>query len=199
MDGISPPLLVLFCHEEPIGLRHDDRVGGLHGEDEVVEVILSADLRKFLGRLHHSSGSIAIEGEDTRTQGTMVCSDSDGSLVLFASLQKGDKQLLDSLPPLFEIVPSVKNLFLKFLHTVRKVPGVHPNLLECIRHQERHLRVEVDICHKRDIVSLLKEPFPDLHARLCLLIPLHRQPAKVCACIRNSHHLIYTTLDVLCV
>lgn len=37
---------VLFCSQQAVGLDHDEGVGRLHGEDEVVEVVLAAKQKK---------------------------------------------------------------------------------------------------------------------------------------------------------
>lgn len=53
-------------------LDHDEGVGGLHGEEEVVVVVLAAHLRKLEGGLHHAQGRVAVEGEDARGERTFI-------------------------------------------------------------------------------------------------------------------------------
>lgn len=48
---------VLLCSEEAVGLDHDERIGCFHGEDEVVEVVLSgrrATSRRVTGNVNQA-------------------------------------------------------------------------------------------------------------------------------------------------
>ena len=51
-------------------LDHDEGVGGLHGEEEVVVVVLAADAGELEGGLHHAPGRVAVEAEDAGGEGT---------------------------------------------------------------------------------------------------------------------------------
>jgi hypothetical protein len=47
-------------------LDHDQGVGGLHGEEKVVVVVLPAHLGELEGRLHHAPRRVPVEGQDAR-------------------------------------------------------------------------------------------------------------------------------------
>ena len=52
MEGVVPALGVHLLSQQPVGLDHNERVGRLHGEQEVVVVVLTADVRKLKRALH---------------------------------------------------------------------------------------------------------------------------------------------------
>lgn len=52
VEGVVPALGVHLLSQQPVGLDHDERVGRLHGEQEVVVVVLAADVRKLKRALH---------------------------------------------------------------------------------------------------------------------------------------------------
>ena len=58
-SGVVPAMRIHLLGQETIRLHHDQRVAGLHGEQEVVVVPVPADLRKLKRRLHHAPASKA--------------------------------------------------------------------------------------------------------------------------------------------
>jgi hypothetical protein len=52
VEGVVPALGVHLLGQQPVGLDHYERVGRLHGEQEVVVVVLAADVRKLKRALH---------------------------------------------------------------------------------------------------------------------------------------------------
>lgn len=53
-------------------LNHDQGIGGLHGEQEVVVVQVSTHIRELEGALHHSSGGVPVEAQDAGAEAAVV-------------------------------------------------------------------------------------------------------------------------------
>ena len=52
VQGVVPPLGIHLLCEQPVGLHHHKRVGCLHGEEEIVVIVVTADVRKLKRALH---------------------------------------------------------------------------------------------------------------------------------------------------
>lgn len=72
-------------------------IGSLHREQEVVEIVLPADLGELHCRLHHAARRIAPERHDSGGERTVICADSEGSVLLFAFQHQWGEQLFDFL------------------------------------------------------------------------------------------------------
>ena len=95
MQGVVPAELVHLCGEHPIRLHHDQRVGGLHREEEVVVVVLPADLSELNRRLYHAARRVAPIGHDSRRKGAMVSTDSHSAVEVLALLDQRCEELFD--------------------------------------------------------------------------------------------------------
>jgi hypothetical protein len=65
--------------EQSITLDHHLRIGGLHREDEVVEVVLAANARELEGALDHAQRRISVPVHDAVAQGSVIGADSQGA------------------------------------------------------------------------------------------------------------------------
>ena len=54
VQGVVPVVDVHLLRQQAVGLYHDQRIAGLHAEQEVVVVRVAADVGKLEGRLHHA-------------------------------------------------------------------------------------------------------------------------------------------------
>ena len=132
VKGVVPAELVHLVREETVRLHHHERVGRLHGEDEVVVVVLAADARELERRLHHAGGGVAVTGQGAGAEGTVVGADAHGDAALLALEHERGERLLDGLElGVVLLVRLVKDI-LKLFATVGKVTGVDANLVEAL-------------------------------------------------------------------
>ena len=61
MERVVPAALVLLLCKQAVGGDHDQRVGRLHAEQEVVEVMLAADLGELEGALDHAPARAVMD------------------------------------------------------------------------------------------------------------------------------------------
>ena len=78
MEGVGHALIPHAVGEHPVGLHHDLRVAGLHGQHDVVVILIPADVQEFHGAFDHPQRGIPVVAQDAVRQGTMVGADAHG-------------------------------------------------------------------------------------------------------------------------
>lgn len=68
MEGVVPAQPILLRGQQPVGLHHHQRVAGLHAEQEVVVVVVTADLRKLKRRVHHAPAHPIVKLQHPRNK-----------------------------------------------------------------------------------------------------------------------------------
>ena len=91
MEGIVHIFLIHGFYQQSNRLNHHHGIAGLDGNDHIVEVFPSADTQKFHTTLHDSCRSVTITAHDTVAQRTVIHTDADGGMVLFADIQERNK------------------------------------------------------------------------------------------------------------
>ena len=74
-------------------LDHDERVAGLHAEQEIVVVIVSADVSELEGGLHHATRRVAIVAQNARREAAMVGANAHGAVQGLARLNQRREHL----------------------------------------------------------------------------------------------------------
>mmetsp|Transcript_5118 Transcript_5118/g.12110 ORF Transcript_5118/g.12110 Transcript_5118/m.12110 type:complete len:503 (-) Transcript_5118:612-2120(-) len=135
VEGVVPPEAVLLGGQEAVGLDHDEGIGRLHGEDEVVVVLGAADVGELEGRLDHAPGGVAVEGQDAAGQRSVVGPDAHAPVQLLALLDEGEHGL-DQVLALLDVVGlALVHLFFKVLPAVGEVARIDPDLLDGVGDQ----------------------------------------------------------------
>mmetsp|Transcript_19034 Transcript_19034/g.38600 ORF Transcript_19034/g.38600 Transcript_19034/m.38600 type:complete len:532 (-) Transcript_19034:99-1694(-) len=196
VEGVIPPEAVLLGGEEAVGLNHDEGVGRLHGEHEVVVVLGAADVRELDGGFDHAAGGVAVEGQDATGKGAVIGPDAHGAVEGFALLHEGEHSLHEVLPFLGVVVLGLVHLLLEILTAICKVAGVDPNLLDGVGNQLGDDRLEVHVGAKGNVVPLLEQTLADLGACVRLPLTLNGNTDKVEPLVGASHHLLDGPLDV---
>ncbi len=145
MYGVVPigAFGVEACDEEAVGFYHDLGVGGLHGEEEVVVVVVAGDACEFEGAFAHAEGGIAVAVHDAVGEGAVVGSDAHGAVEIFAEEDEGCEFLADAVEFLFVLGVCVFADFEFFLIGV--VAGVDANFFDPFGGFEGGVGFEVDV------------------------------------------------------
>ena len=196
MQRVVPALLVHFAGEQAVRLHHDERVGCLHGEDEVVVVVLAADARKLKGALDHALGRVAEVRERPCAEASVVGSDANRASHFLALEHERRERLLDVVELALVVRGVLVGDFLELLASVGVVSRVDSDLLEGVRHLERRLGVEVDVRDERRVVSILEESVSNFHRRFRLPESLHGDAHHLRASVRASLRLVDCGLHV---
>ncbi len=161
MEGVIPvgPELIEAGDEESVALDHDLGVAGLHGEAEVVEVVVAGDAGEFEGAFDHSEGGIPVAVHDAVGEGPVVGADAEGAALLFTGEDEGGKGGLDASQFLFVLGVGVFTDGEPFL--VGVVPGVDPDFLHPLDGFHGRFGFEVDIGDDGDADVLGAEGFDD--------------------------------------
>mmetsp|Transcript_8626 Transcript_8626/g.24210 ORF Transcript_8626/g.24210 Transcript_8626/m.24210 type:complete len:641 (+) Transcript_8626:437-2359(+) len=196
VEGVVPVHPVHLGGEEAVGLDHDEGVGRLHGEDEVVVVLGAADVGELEGRLDHAAGGVAVEGQDAAGQRAVVGTDAHAPVELLALLDEGQHGL-DEVLALRDVVGlRLVHLLLEVLPAVGEVAGVDPDLLDGVGNELGDDGLEVHVGAQRDVVPLLEQSLPDLGGGVGLPPPLDGDADQVEPLVGAPHHLLDGAVDV---
>ena len=154
VDGIVHAEFLHLLDEEARALHHDGDVTGLHGEDELVVVLLTAHLRELDGGLCHAFGGVAVARHDAFGEGAVVGADAHGCVVALADVDEA-RHLVANLLDLVGIL-LVGEMNLAGV-AVGVVAGVDTHLLDNLCGDFGGLRVEVDVSHEGDVAAALGE------------------------------------------
>ena len=145
MQRVVPPELVLLLCKQPVGRHHDQRVARLHGEHEVVVVMLAADVSKLKRTGHHASWCVAIERQDTCRQTAVVRSNSHSGSQLLALQYQGREHVLNVRTLSLKICGILVVDLIKRLAAIDKISWVDPDLLKglCYHHRDDWLEMDV--------------------------------------------------------
>mmetsp|Transcript_70450 Transcript_70450/g.206610 ORF Transcript_70450/g.206610 Transcript_70450/m.206610 type:complete len:898 (+) Transcript_70450:80-2773(+) len=182
VQGVVPAELVHLACEGPVGVDHHLGVRGLHAEDEVVEVVLPADLAELDGGSNHAFRGVAVLEEDALRQRPVVHADAHGLVLLLELQHQGDERSLNVLLGLLDVLVRQTLDGVKGLATVRKVARVHTDLVDELGTDQRHLGSEVDVGDDRGGVAVLQQALLDALAGLGLANALDRDANNV-----NAH------------
>mmetsp|Transcript_9669 Transcript_9669/g.19498 ORF Transcript_9669/g.19498 Transcript_9669/m.19498 type:complete len:216 (-) Transcript_9669:309-956(-) len=196
MHGVLPALRIHLRRQQPVRLHHDLWVGGLHGEEEVMVVVLAADARELESALHHALRGVSEVAQSARRQRPVIRPDPHRNVVLLALEDQRRERLLDVVQLGLVRGLVVVVLLLEALAAVGEVARIDPNLVKRVRNLHGDLRGKVDVRDKRRLVPLLEEAVFDLLARVCLPLPLHRQTHQIRPCVGAAHDLVDAPLHV---
>jgi hypothetical protein len=70
--------------EQAVGGDHDLGVAGLHGEDELVVVVIAGDAGEFEGAFDHAERGVAVAVHDAVAEGSVVGADAHGHAAVLA-------------------------------------------------------------------------------------------------------------------
>ena len=196
VEGVVPVHPVHLGGQEAVGLDHDEGVGRLHGEDEVVVVLGAADVGELDGRLDHAAGGVSVEGQDAARQRSVVGADPHAPVELLALLDEGEHGL-DQVLALLDVVGlALVHLLLKVLPPVGKVARIDPNLLDGVGHQLRHDGLEVHVGAEGNVVPLLEQSLPNLGGGIGLALALDGDSHEIESLVGAAHHLLDGPVDV---
>ena len=147
MERIVHVLLVHLAHQQAHGAHHHHRVAGLDGDDYIIEILLFAYTKKLHTALHDTLGSVAIARHDTVGKRTMVYSDANGSVILLAYIEEGDKSLLQSLEFGGIFLVGIFKM-LECAGRVDIITGIHPHLLGIECSHIGNIRIEMHVGNK---------------------------------------------------
>mmetsp|Transcript_9070 Transcript_9070/g.13736 ORF Transcript_9070/g.13736 Transcript_9070/m.13736 type:complete len:300 (+) Transcript_9070:1382-2281(+) len=196
MERVIPTHTVLLSGKKTIRLNHDKRVTCLHGENKVMVILRPANISKLNCRLNHSTRSISIKGKNTRRKRSMISSNTHSTVQLFTLFHKRKHRFEKVFSLLYIICLTLINMIFKILSSICKVSRVNSDLLNSICHHESNLGLEVHICTKRDIISLLEQTFTNLHGSICLTLSLNSDSDEIKSFISTSHDLINGRFDI---
>mmetsp|Transcript_29757 Transcript_29757/g.63210 ORF Transcript_29757/g.63210 Transcript_29757/m.63210 type:complete len:837 (+) Transcript_29757:104-2614(+) len=196
VQWVVPIQAVHLARQEAVALHHDERVGSLHGEDEVVVVLTAADVGELDGRLDHAAGGVSVVGQDATGEGAVVGPDAHAAVEFLALADEGEHGLDEVLALLDVIVLGLVHLVLEVLPPVGEVPRIDPNLLHRVGHQLGHLGLEVHVGTQRDVVPPLEQSLPNRRRRVGLPLSLHRDAHQVEPLVGASDDLLDAGVDV---
>ena len=78
VERVVPGIAVHLLSQQPVGLHHDQGVAGLHAEQDVVVVVVAADVGKLERALDHAAGRVPVVAQDTRRQTAVVGANAHG-------------------------------------------------------------------------------------------------------------------------
>mmetsp|Transcript_69735 Transcript_69735/g.167417 ORF Transcript_69735/g.167417 Transcript_69735/m.167417 type:complete len:212 (+) Transcript_69735:1525-2160(+) len=197
MQGIVPSQLIHLLGQLPVGLHHHLWVGGLHAEDEVVVVMLAANLTKLNCRGNHAFGGIAILEQDALGQGAMVHTNSKRLTLLLKLQNQWYKTLCDIRLCLSNVFFCELGDGVERLSAICEVARVHADLVDMICHYQRNFGREVDVRHNWCGVAILKQLLLDLFASPRLRHTLHSDPDNVHTGVSARLDLSYGGLNVV--
>mmetsp|Transcript_21128 Transcript_21128/g.55136 ORF Transcript_21128/g.55136 Transcript_21128/m.55136 type:complete len:255 (-) Transcript_21128:203-967(-) len=197
MERVVPAQLVLRRGQQPVGLDHDDGIRRLHGEDKVVEVELSTNIRELQRRLDHALCAVPVEGHNTCREGAVVRTNPNCSAELLAPLHQGRERLLDVGALVLELLRVVVVDLLEGLPTISKITRVDADLVVGLAGDHGRLAVEVHVRHQRDVHALGVELLPYFQGVFCLSDPLDGEADHVRAGLLAPQDLFDRRLDVV--
>ena len=86
-------LLFHGLDEQTYGVHHHAGVGGLDGDDDVVEVMIHSNAKELHNGFDHALRRVAVFLHHARRERTVVHADADGRLMFAAYIQQVDKAL----------------------------------------------------------------------------------------------------------
>ena len=196
MQRESHAFLFHDSDQQPDGLYHYDRIGGLYRNDNIREMFFNTDTKKFHAGFYHSFRSIAVARHDTVGQRSMVHPDTDSSMILFADIQERDKTVTDFLYFLRILFVCIFQ-FLKSTRSIYVVARINPHLLGILSRHISYLGIEMHIGNQRHHVPLTAQADIDVHQIFGLLDALRCQADILATRIHNSLGLVHTSLCIL--
>ena len=146
--------------EHPVGLHHHLRVAGLHGQHDVVVVLIPADVQEFHGALDHAERGVAVVAEDAVGEGSVVGADAHGPFEFLALADERGEAVADAGQ--FVCVGRFCVVVRLELLLVRVIARVDPNLLDVVRRDFGGVRREMDVGDEGHTgVSSLVQPSAD--------------------------------------
>ena len=166
MDGIVHAEGLHLLDEEACALHHHLHVAGLHRENQLVIVLLAADLGELYGTLGHALGGVAVARHDALAEGTVVGADAHGGAMGLANLYQARHFIADALQ--FVVVLLVGEMGLAGI-AVGVVAGVDAHLFYYGGSHFGGLGVEVDVGHQGDGAAPAGQLILDIIEILCRL------------------------------
>mmetsp|Transcript_7006 Transcript_7006/g.13963 ORF Transcript_7006/g.13963 Transcript_7006/m.13963 type:complete len:201 (+) Transcript_7006:684-1286(+) len=121
----------------------------------------------------------------------MVGSNPHCPVQRLALLHQRGEQFADFLLFRFELSWIIIIDFFKLLGSISKISWVDSDLFKCLCHHHGDRWLEMNVSHKRCIVSIFEQLLSDGHARLGLLAALNSNSDHVCSSISTSFHLLH--------
>mmetsp|Transcript_15133 Transcript_15133/g.40717 ORF Transcript_15133/g.40717 Transcript_15133/m.40717 type:complete len:332 (-) Transcript_15133:390-1385(-) len=151
--------------EEAVGGEHDRDLAGLHGDDEVVEVEVTADFDDFDGRLDHALGGVTKGEEHALGERAVVDADAERLVLAFERLDERRKHLLEfDLGGVELLLGELGPVGVALLDDVEA--GVDADLVDVLGDLERDLHaVVVHVGDERHVHVLLAELVLDVADR----------------------------------
>ena len=127
----------------------------------------------------------------------MVHADADGCVVLFADIEEGDEAVAYLLQLLCVLLVCIFQM-LESAGGIHVVARIDAYLLHVLCRYVSHLRVEMNVGHQWNHVSVLAQCGVDVHQILRFLDALGRKPHVFASCIYNPFSLCHAGFRVLC-
>ena len=194
VQRIVHALLVHALHEQPVRLHHHDGVGGLHGQHDLVVVVLAEDAQKLQCGLHHALRRIAVAVHHAVGKRTVVGADTQSASMFFEVRNQRQQRCFDALQFLgvlcVGVLPHLKLL------AVGVVSGVDAHLLDELTGGDRERRAEMDVGHKRTRDAALLHSPPDGRKRLHRFLVGHGEPDDLAVGPVQALDLLHTRYDL---
>ena len=150
VQWIIHAFLVHVRYQQPIGLHHHLRIGGLHRNDHIVVIMLAADSQELHSTFNHAHRCVAVTTQDAVRQRSVICTNAHCPTEVLAFEHERSKPGFDAFQ-LIRIRCIGVCEFFEFLF-VGVVAWIHSNLLHIIGGNFRGVGCEVNVCNQRHIV-----------------------------------------------
>lgn len=153
VDGVVPigAFGIEASDEEAVGLDHDLWVRGLHGEDEVVVVVIASDAGKLEGAFAHAEGGVAIAVHDAIRERAVVRTDAHGAAEILAECHQWNELVADFFQLGFVLVVGVFADF-EFL-LIDVVAGIDADFFDPLGGFHGGIRFEMDVGNEGNVAS----------------------------------------------
>ena len=118
VQGIVHVFTVHGLDKQAHGGDHDHGVGGLDGDDDIVEMLATEDAQELHAALDNALGGVAVAAHDAVGEGAVVHADAHGGVVLLTDIDKRHELLLNLL--------QLCGIFLVgVLQVLERAPGIY--------------------------------------------------------------------------
>ena len=195
VERVGHALLAHAVGEHAVGLHHDLRVAGLHGQHDVVVVLIPADVQEFHGALDHAERGVAVVAEDAVRQRPVVGADAHGPSERLAFAHERGEPVADAGQ--FVGVGRFCVIVRFELLLVGVIARVDPNLLDVVRGDFGGVGREMDVGDEGHIgVSGLIEAGPDVPEGLGLPFAGRRDADDLATGLDHAHRFSHGGVHV---
>ena len=196
VQGVVHVLLVHCGYQQSHGCHHHDCVRGFDRNHYVVEVFAFKDAQELHTALHDAFGRIAIARHNAVAEGTVIHTDTDGSVMFLTDLNEGDEFPFDFLQFVGIFLIGVFQMF-EGTSRVDIVAWIDAHLLTIEGGDVGGVCGEVHIGHQWLCVAIGLQFGRDVFHIFCLTGSLCCKAYQFAACIYNAFCLCYAGVGIV--